>query len=229
MSATEFMSGPFSYRPSGRLFHAGKPCLKWALVYGTEEIAEATLPAEAGRSEVSEALAPQRAAWTTIKRAEHDPDLVQLIDYRSDTAVASFYSWGVPEMTAGIINDNSTFWLRSENRLRSRPVTLTEYGHLVRQFAAPERAWVCGLLPDDVLSHDPEEWRPPTAWELRHVVGQGSFTSATGAEAAELVGVSPRNFRKYTASDSAGSRQGISFAMWHALLHRLRVQSLPEG
>ena len=39
-----------------------------------------------------------------------------------------------------------------------------------------------------------------------------------------MVGVTPQNFRKYTARDGASTRQGMSFAMWHLLLHKLGVQ-----
>lgn len=76
------------------------------------------------------------------------------------------------------------------------------------------------------MAQDAGEWRAPTSWELRHVVGEGSFTGVTGAQAAALVGVTPQNFRKYTARDGASTRQGMSYAMWHLLLHKLGVQSL---
>nr|7DTR_A Chain A, AcrIF24 [Pseudomonas aeruginosa] len=90
--------------------------------------------------------------------------------------------------------------------------------------SAPPLAWITGLLPGEVLTHDAEEWRPPTSWELRHVVGEGSFTGVSGAAAAALLGMSATNFRKYTAGDSAANRQKISFAAWHYLLDRLGVK-----
>jgi hypothetical protein len=91
---------------------------------------------------------------------------------------------------------------------------------------APANAWIAELFPNEVLDIDPDAWRAPTAWELRHVVGEGSFTRVSGAKAAALVGVSPQNFRKYTAGDSAKNRQSISFAMWHLLLARLQVKAV---
>src|SRR5699024_4022806 len=120
-----------------------------------------------------------------------------------------------------LIDDRSEYWLQSENRLRSRDVTLTEYAKIAVQHAAPKLGWIAETLPDDVLTEDPDEWRPPTAWEIRHVVGEGSFTGISGAKAAELVGITPQNFRKYTARDGASTRQNISFATWHLLLHKL--------
>lgn len=93
--------------------------------------------------------------------------------------------------------------------------------------AVPSRpnAWIEDLLPESVLTDVAGEWRAPTSWEIRHVVGEGSFTGITGARAAELVGVTPQNFRKYTAGDEASTRQSMSFAMWHLLLHKLGVRT----
>lgn len=79
-------------------------------------------------------------------------------------------------------------------------------------------------LPAEVLTEDPWYWRAPTAAEIRVVIGKGSETGIPGAQAAHLVGVLPQNFRKYTASDDAASRQKMSFAMWHLLLHRAGVK-----
>lgn len=73
------------------------------------------------------------------------------------------------------------------------------------------------------MTDDPEQWRAPTAAEIRIVVGKGSETGLTGAQAARIVGVLPQNVRKYTATDDASLRQKMSFAMWHLLLHRVGV------
>ena len=58
------------------------------------------------------------------------------------------------------------------------------------------------------------------------VVGVGSFIGISGAKAADLVGVNASSFRKYTAQEGAKSRQSMSYAMWHLLLHKLGVQTL---
>ena len=80
------------------------------------------------------------------------------------------------------------------------------------------------LLPADVLTENPAEWRAPTAADIKIVVGKGSETGLPGSVAAHLVGVLPQNFRKYTAADDAASRQKMSYAMWHLLLHRVGVK-----
>ena len=84
--------------------------------------------------------------------------------------------------------------------------------------------YIAARLPPDVLTEDPATWRAPTSAEIRVVVGKDSETGLSGAAAAHLVGVLPQNFRKYTAADDAVSRQKMSFAMWHLLLHRAGVR-----
>ena len=104
------------------------------------------------------------------------------------------------------------------------PVTLEQWARIRERHSAPPLTWIAGLLPADVLARESADWRAPTSWELRHLVGEGSFTGWSGAQAAAMVGVTPQNFRKYTARDGASTRQGMSFAMWHLLLHKLGVQ-----
>ena len=140
-------------------------------------------------------------------------------------------------LARGLIDDRYATWAVSE--LGVTPMAADEFarlqeahGAIADALTAPRghvgpfmpSAWIAGLLPDEVLAQDAGEWRAPTSWELRHVVGEGSFTGVTGAQAAALVGVTPQNFRKYTARDGASTRQGMSFAMWHLLLHKLGVQ-----
>jgi hypothetical protein len=85
-------------------------------------------------------------------------------------------------------------------------------------------AYIAALLPFETLTENPASWRAPTAAEIRIVIGKNSETGISGAEAANLVGVLPQNFRKYTAADDAASWQKMSFSMWHLLLHRTGVK-----
>lgn len=141
-------------------------------------------------------------------------------------------------LASGLIDDRYATWAVSD--LGVTPMGADEFARLQEAHAAiadartapretpgpaMPNAWIADLLPDDVLSTDPQAWRAPTSWELRHVVGEGSFTGVSGAKAAELVGVTPQNFRKYTARDGASTRQAMGFAMWHLLLHKLGVQT----
>ena len=222
----DFQSGPFEYRAGQRTKLAGQPNIEWSLCYGGKMLAERFVPAAAPRGEVQCAFSDDIADFKARASKEYAPDRFELIDYETGDAVAAFFAHSVPDMTPGLVDDRSRYWVRSANRLYSRPVTLCGFGALTAAHQAPALAWVAGLLPSEVLTLDAKEWRAPTAWEIRHVVGEGSFTGITGSKAADLVGILPQNFRKYTAADGAASRQNMSFAMWHLLLHRLGVQSL---
>lgn len=222
-----FTFGPFAFEPGSALRLAGAPARRWAMHYGGKELAARTLPADADRAAIIESFADDRAAFVRAAQGRHAPDRISLIDFETGDEVAAFYSENSCGMTPGLIDDRSRYWLRSADGRRSRDVTLAQYAQAVAQHAAPPLGWVTGLLSDEVLTHDPEKWAAPTSWEIRHVVGEGSFTGLSGAKAAALVGVTPQNFRKYTAADGAVTRQRMSFAMWHLLLHRLGVQRLP--
>lgn len=219
----EFQIGPFDYAPGKVRNLNGATQKEWALAYGDKTVASAWVAGE--RAQVVEALAAQRADFVAKLGAENAPD--RLILRRWDDAavldVVQLETW--PQELAGVIpDDSSEFWAEVTGTTRRMPVTLTEWAGIREQHGAPRLAWIAGLLPAEVLSRDPAQWRAPTSWELRHVVGEGSFTGISGAKAADLVGVTPQNFRKYTARDGASTRQGMSFAMWHLLLHKLEVQ-----
>lgn len=218
-----FNFGPFTFSPGRALRVTGVASQRWAMSYGSEDIAERSAPTGATQGEVIEAFAEDRAAFVQRARIAHWPARVSLIDVESGNEVAHFLASGSCGMTPGIIDDRSRHWLRSADKLYSRDVTLTEFAQIAADHSAPENAWIAGLLPDAVLTDDPDDWRAPTSWEIRHVVGEGGFTHISGAKAARLVGVTPQNFRKYTARDEASTRQPISYAIWHLLLHRLGV------
>lgn len=86
--------------------------------------------------------------------------------------------------------------------------------------------WIAQMLPPEVLSLDSSKWKAPNLFELRHIVGIGSLTGITVEQAANLVGVSAVNFRKYVAKPTAKNRSSISFSSWHMLLERLEVHSI---
>ncbi|WP_428142971.1 hypothetical protein [Delftia acidovorans] len=178
---------------------------------------------------VFEQFEEARASFLRDQQQQHEPARVNLVDFEASETIASFLSHDMCGMTPGLINDCSRYWLCTPDGRRSRDITLDQYTQIVGQHQAPRRAWIAGMFSEEVLTHNAIDWRPPTAWELRHIVGEGSLTGITGAAVAEMVGVSSANFRKYIARDDATTRQNMSFAMWHLLLHRLGVQRMPEG
>lgn len=255
----EFQSGPFEFRPVGRaLVVNGQASQRWAMAYGARLLAEHALPAAASRGQVAEAFGDDRTAFLRAYQvgdkaaapASNGGHLVRLVCSVDCVGVLGreigrFLAHApIDGLTAGLIDDRFATWLVADGLGACVPMDVDQFGRLqqaheaiaaalasrpTRAPADPPMAWVCGLLPDEVLTLDAAHWRAPTSWELRHVVGEGSFTGVSGAGAAALVGVQPQGFRKYTASEGASSRQSISFAMWHLLLHRLGVQRLPEG
>lgn len=217
-------SGAFEIRAADRPCTIGSTKTQaFQFWYGTTMLAERMLPLGTSYIEVFDDV---RADFELRMRETHWPQRVYLVDSETDEAVAHVDTDSMCGMTAGMINASSKYWLRSADGLFSRDVTLQEWGQIVEGNQAPALAWIAGLLPDDTLTTDVSAWRAPTSWQLRHVVGQGSFTGVSVSYAAALCGTSPQNFRRYTAHDGAKTQQQIGFAMWHLLLHRLGIQNL---
>lgn len=249
----EFNHGPFVLAPIERpITINGTASQRWQMSYGSKMLAEHTLHATFERANIIEAFADDRAAF--IRAHQPQParpkmrtrDIVQLVKSTPVTGahgplLGEFEQRAeITGLTAGLIDDRWPTWLVNDAG-QSLPMSLHEFERLraahealavaedaLAAATAPTplpTAWVTALLPADVLTTNSDEWRAPTSWELRHIVGEGSFTGVSGAKAAALVGVLPQNFRKYTAADGSASRQAISYAMWTLLLHRLGVQA----
>lgn len=231
MLTNDFNIGPFTARPSGRVTLNGERKQRFDIQYGDQTFLSDATVDEGTQAQVTDQLGENISEIISALRSEHEArHRIDLVDGHGER-LASFNSgsYALPDMTAGLVDDRFPYWLRTADRLYSEVVTLNEYAKLRAQHELSERAWIADLLPADVLTIDPDEWRSPTHWELRHIIGEGSLTGITGAKAAALVGVNPSSFRKYTASESSKNRQRMSFAMWHLLLHRLEIQRLPEG
>ena len=245
--------GPFVFESGLIMTVNGTPSRRWTMSYGEKPIAEKVVPgADIVLADLFQAFEGERAAFICRRHRAPAPRVDPLADgYRArlveSTPVTGSQGRTLGEFLAlapitglqrGLINDRFATWLVTDRGVM--PMAAVEFANLKDAHAAladaltdsaaqPEpampHAWVADLLPDDVLAQDPAQWRAPTSWEIRHVVGEGSFTGVTGAQAAALVGVTPQNFRKYTARDGASTRQKMSFAMWHLLLHKLGVQA----
>ncbi len=219
-----FQIGPFDYTPAKARTLNGVPQTEWALSYGGKLVGSAWIAGD--RAQVVEALAAQRADFTARLCLDNTPDRLILRRWDDAAPLDSMLLESWPDELAGsVANDSSEFWAEVEGSKRRMPVTLEHWARLRARHSALNSTWIAGLLPAQVLAREPSEWRAPTSWELRHLVGEGGFTGWSGAQAAAMVGVTPQNFRKYTARDGASTRQNMSFAMWHLLLHKLGVQA----
>ncbi|RUR52716.1 hypothetical protein [Vreelandella populi] len=226
MLKQEFTIGPFSITPMGSLGQLGQ---RFKVSYDAKYSAEIVTDADT-QAKVAEAAGEAISTLRNDLKKEHEcSNLIRLTDGHGQT-LSKFYAASVlPDMTPGLVDDRFNYWLKDESGKYSQVVTLGEFASLKSQYQLPAYSWIADLLPGDILTTDAEEWRAPTAWEIRHLVGEGSFIGISGAKAAALVGVNPSSFRKYTAQDGAKSRQNMSFAMWHLLMHRLGVQKLPSA
>lgn len=216
MLKEDFMVGPFEICPNAN------GC--YSIYYGPHRLAHNIDAGSAEtRQQVIEGLGDCLAGLRDHMRALTTLYKIQLVRGDTGAQVAAFWSEypAIEGMLGAIPNDQHEYWLKCG--LRAMPVSLNEFAEAKNIYQAPPQSWIGNRLPCEVMTGNPDEWRPPNAFEIRHVVGEGSFTGISGAKAAELVGISPANFRKYLASDSAKNRQHISFAAWHLLLQRLEV------
>ena len=251
----DFNHGPFSFERSARSLKINAiDCHRWYMSYGPKELAMLTLPDTASQSDIIEAFSDERRELIRAAKVKVCPPpasierpevgLASYVEEATGRVLAMLPLAFWPEgLTAGLTDDRHPYWLVSGSPTRCMPMSSDEFERmqtehtrlideriahaksLVACHRALSRAWIVSLLPDDVMTTIPEDWRPPTSWEIRHLVGEGSFTGLSGAKAASLVGINPQSFRKYTAQEGASSRQNISYAMWHLLLHRLEIQS----
>lgn len=246
-------SGPFTFETVGRSITInGEDAQCWAMFYANRRLAEKTLRSLATQNQVKEAFIDNRTAFIRSHQrpaAQRENLLshgyrVRLVQSTETTGshgkqLSEFLALAPIEgICRGLIDDRFPTWLVSE--LGCTPMNSGEFERLRVAHSAiadalqrgsthtddePPYAWVADLLPEEVTTRNHAAWRAPTNIELRHVVGEESFTSVSATKAAELVGIMPQNFRKYMARDGAASHQKISFAMWHLLLHKLGVQA----
>ena len=226
MLKQDFTVGPFTIAPMGAV---GPHRQRFSVSYNHQYSAEIVTEAKSQR-DVAEAAEEAMSTLSHQLKEDHErATLIRLTDGHGQTLSKFYAACILPDMTPGLVDDRFDYWLKDESGKYSQVVTLGEFVTLVEQHEVMKHSWIADLLPADVLTTNASEWRAPTPWEIRHVVGAGSFIGISGAKAAELVGVNASSFRKYTAQEGAKSRQNMSFAMWHLLLHRLAVQKMGVG
>jgi len=251
----DFQNGPFSFEAGAKVMLNGTPSRRWSMSYDRDVLAERLLPERVTRPEIIECFGSDRAAFVARFQhpvAAHEDPLARgytarLVRSTDVTGVAGqvldefLALTPIEGLRRGMIDDRYATWLHIPEFDGILPMAADEFLRLktaheairdvltrgpVIETPAPPLAWVQELLPESALTEDADAWRAPTAWDIRHVVGEGSFTHVTGAQAAAMVGVSAQNFRKYLAAEGAKNQQRISYAMWHLLLHQLGVKAI---
>lgn len=249
MLKQDFTIGPFTIAPAGQINLNGFQKQLFDIEYGNETMRERIPVTPGTQSQVTNQLEEAlNSVVSELKGPCQEPEeeplsvrWLQLVDQKTGDVIDTMpWEAEIPGLSAGLTDDRFETWLVADGR--SMPIELEEFERLKNaHYAAfnaravaekkpislkPTYSWIAELLPTDITTTDPDEWRAPTAWEIRHLVGEGSLIGISGAKVAALVGVNPSSFRKYTAQDGAKSRQNMSFAMWHLLLHRLDVKAL---
>jgi hypothetical protein len=217
----EFYHGPFRFEPLGDLvFLGGIQCQKWGLFYANKKWASDFVEITATRTAIRNEFEEVISAWIREAREKDSARRVHLVTPGGAVLCTARLS-SLPEGVSSCIpDDRFPFWLITDTTpTRGMPVTLGEWTRIAKAHSAPRLFWITDVLPGAVLTHDVGVWRPPTPFEIRHVVGEGSLTGVAGDCAAAKVGMTPQNFRKYL-----GGTQKMPFAVWHLLLNRLEVQ-----
>ena len=162
MLKQDFAIGPFTIAPIGAV---GPYRQRFSVSYNAQYSAEIVTDAKTQR-EVADAASESIAALRKELRAEHeDKTLINLTDNRGEV-INGFYAAGpLPDMSAGLIDDRSTYWLKDESGLYSLDVNLTQYAQQRAAHELPRYARIADGLSGAVLTTDAEQWRAPTAWE----------------------------------------------------------------
>jgi hypothetical protein len=117
-----------------------------------------------------------------------------------------------------------SYRLSQNGKVLATRITFDAFVDMAIAHRCPPYYYVRQLLSSEILTENADKWRHPTNFELRHIVGSSSLTGVTNEFAANLIGISANNFRKYIASEKAANKAKMSFASWHLLLVRLKIR-----
>lgn len=197
--------------------------------YGINTIGAMSLPTGLTRKEIVQSVLFKDVINSFIRKYKiQQTHTHSLVFVNTGDVIASFSSiyFSLDAVATTLSYADSPYILRSGSGMHDIVITLNEYAAIFAKYSLqmqPEHAWIRKLLPTNVLTTTASEWCPPSEWVIRHIVGEDSFTGVTNTVASEMVGISPQNFRKYTASDTAKNKQKMSYATWHLLLAKLRI------
>jgi len=215
---SEFYAGPYLLKPIET-----EEGLQWQFSYDGEIIAQKPVKSRSRRT-IPKAFTVEADLYRESLKERFDAPLATLENLNGEKMLgvrllpkAKWFLDGakqtVQEQSDFIISFRGVKYL----------ITLETLLELYKQYLAPQRYWISQVLPASSLTTEIERWEPPCSWAVRHLMGEESFAGKKITEIADLVGVSPRNFRAYSASEGTRNRYKIPFATWHLLLQRLEI------
>lgn len=214
----EFYAGPYLLKPIET-----EEGLQWQFSYGGEIIAQKPIKSRSRRT-IPKAFTVEADLYRESLKERFDAPLATLENLYGEKLLevrllpkAKWFLDGAKQTEQEQSNFIISF--RDAEYL----ITLETLLDLYKQYLAPQRYWISQVLPASSLTTEIERWEPPSSWAIRHLMGEESFVGKKITEIADLVGVSARNFRAYSAAEGTRNRYDIPFATWHLLLQRLEI------
>lgn len=157
---------------------------------------------------------------------KHKPTRIELIN-KAGCIISQFSTYtddvDFQRLATGSIPSSSQLIVNGKAR---GGFAIDEFIKLAISYKSRTNSYITRLLPEDIITRDHSKWRTPNRFEIIHLSGPHSMTGISHEHAAQLIGVTASNFRKYLAKDSASARASISFSAWHLLMMRLKLTGI---
>ncbi|WP_321888016.1 hypothetical protein [Paraburkholderia bannensis] len=220
----DFQHGPFRYHSedAGATDQSGK--LQWSVSYAGTILERRALCSDFEREELIDTFKRTIDRFITHARGQFQPVTITLERWNTrNNPIARAPVLHVPAgLSIAVPNRHSEYWVRLAGTRRCAPMPPENFLAFVREATPAPHAWITQFLRADVLTCDAQAWRAPSAWEVLHVIGKGSWTATSTAQAASMLGLAARTVSNYVTS---GERfQTIQFSAWHTLLHLLGIK-----
>ena len=218
-----FQYGAFYFKPECEISQDGQVLIEWSLNYGEKPLGTKLTHVGTPQKEIINGFSDLISAFVLLKKQNLLTQSVYFYDKETDCFMDSFKTMEIDDMTHAI-DDKSQYWLCNREKSKALPLdSIRSYIHTRIRYEATASSWIAQMLPKDTLAFNAKEWKAPTGWHFRHIVGEGSFTGRTIKNAADAIGVATRKIIKYSQSNG-DKDQSIGFAEWHMLLYKFKLK-----
>ncbi|WP_322052323.1 hypothetical protein [Paraburkholderia bannensis] len=220
----DFQHGPFRYQADDAGATGNRHRVQWSVSYAGMILEQRSVSADFEREDIVDIFKGTIERFITHARGQFQPVTITLERWNTrNQPIARVPVLHVPAgMNIAVPNRHSEYWVRLAGTHRCAPMSPENFLSFVREATPAPHAWITQFLRADLLTCDAQAWRAPTAWEVLHVIGKGSWTATSTAQAANMLGLAVRTVSNYVTS---GDRfQTIQFSAWHTLLHLLGVK-----